>query len=137
MKIGTQFLKFGLVGVLNTLVQFVVFILLFRVVHFPMMVSSGLGYAAGILNSYLINRVWTFEVEAKPQAGEFLRFVVVNIVAMGVNLGTLKLLVSGGGLLPELSQVLAIGSSLVVNFVGNKWWTFRVVHKGSIVSIGP
>lgn len=125
MKTGKQFVKFGLVGVLNTAVQFVVFYFLFRQFHMPMMVASGLGYVAGIVNSYLINRVWTFEVKEKKQAGEFMRFVAVNIVSMGVNLGALKLLVVYGGLLPELAQVLAIGASLVVNFIGNKWWTFR------------
>jgi putative flippase GtrA len=125
MKTGKQFVKFGIVGVVNTAVQFVVFYLLFRQLHLPMMVSSGLGYMAGVINSYLINRVWTFEVKEKKKAGEFMRFVAVNIVSMGVNLGALKLLVVYGGLLPELAQAFAIAASLVVNFAGNKWWTFR------------
>ena len=44
---------------------------------------------------------------------------------MGVNVLTLKVLVAIVGILPEVAQVLAIGASLIVNFVGNKWWTFR------------
>ena len=125
MKTGRQFVKFGIVGALNTSIQFVVFVVLFRWLNIPMLVASGVGYLAGIINSYLINRVWTFEVREKRQTGEFLRFVAVNIVSMGVNLGTLKMLADGVGLMPEVAQVLAIGSSLVVNFSGNKWWTFR------------
>ncbi len=132
MKIGKQFIKFGLVGVLNTAVQFAVFVVLYRLLHWPMLVASGMGYLAGIVNSYFINRVWTFEVKGKRQTGEFLRFVAVNIVSMGVNLGTLKLLVDWGGLMPELAQVLAIGSSLVVNFAGNRFWTFREKPEGQI-----
>jgi putative flippase GtrA len=138
MKTSSQFVKFGVVGILNTAVQFVVFIALFRWLNIPMMVASGLGYTAGIVNSYLINRVWTFQVKEKKQAGEFFRFVAVNIVAMGVNLGTLKALVFYGGLLPEIAQVLAIGSSLVVNFAGNKWWTFRKQNgSASVAAAAP
>lgn len=125
MSTSKQFLKFGLVGVLNTGVQFVVFIALFRWLQVPMLVASGLGYAAGIVNSYFINRVWTFQVKERRQAGEFLSFVAVNLVAMAANLGTLKLAVARGGMVPEVAQVVAIGASLVVNFAGNKWWTFR------------
>ncbi len=129
MKTGKQFIKFGIVGVLNTGVQFAVFVLLFRWLNLPMLIGSGLGYLAGIVNSYFINRFWTFEVKGKRDKREFFRFFMVNIVSMGVNLGSLKLLVEQGSLLPELAQVFAIGSSLVVNFIGNKFWTFRATEE--------
>ncbi len=125
MKTGKQFIRFGIVGVLNTAVQFVVFSALFRLFSLPMLLASGIGYLAGIVNSYLLNRVWTFEVSNQRRTSEFMRFVAVNLVAMGVNLGVLKILVESRDLVPEVAQVLAIGSSLVVNFCGNKWWTFR------------
>jgi len=134
MKLGKQFIKFGLVGVLNTGVQFIVFVVLYRLFHVPMILASGLGYLAGIANSYLINRVWTFQVAEKKQMGEFLKFFAVNLVAMAVNLGTLKLLVSQFGMLEELAQIFAIGSSLVINFAGNKWWTFRGNKEESAMS---
>jgi len=125
MNTGSQFMRFGIVGVLNTAVQFLVFVLLFRVLHVPMILASGLGYIAGIVNSYLLNRTWTFKVRRRRETREFLRFVAVNILAMGVNLGTLKFLVATWAVVPEVAQILAIGASLVVNFAGNKWWTFR------------
>lgn len=124
MKLGRQFVKFGLVGVLNTIIHYLAFLLMYRLLNFPMLLASGLGYSAGIVNSYLINRVWTFEIKSNRRPREFLCFVTVNLVSMGVNLGTLKLLVDGDGMQPEFAQVLAIFSSLVVNFAGNKWWTF-------------
>ncbi len=90
-----------------------------------MMLASGTGYLAGIVNSYFINRAWTFRMDRSRSAGEFARFVIVNVLAMGMNLLALKLLVSRSGMLPEAAQMCAIGASLLVNFAGNKLWTFR------------
>lgn len=125
MKTGTQFLRFGLVGGLNTAIQYGVFIVLFRLAGVPMVAASAVGYVAGIVNSYFINRSWTFKMAGGKSTGEFAKFLCVNLLAMGMNLLTLKLLVAQVGISPELAQVGAIGSSLVVNFAGNKLWTFR------------
>lgn len=125
MRLEAQFLRFCLIGGLNTAIQYVVFLLLFRLLGVPMVLSSAIGYVAGILNSYALNRRLTFQVRHRWSVGEFTRFVVINLVAMGANLGLLKLLVARFGMLPELAQIVAIGGSLVVNFAGNKWWTFR------------
>lgn len=120
-----QFVKFGLVGVVNTALHYVVFLLLFRAMGVPMLLASGLGYTVGLLNSYVMNRAWTFRVVGPRRTAEFVRFVVVNLVAMGANLVALHLL-TVAGLIPEVAQVLAIGGSLVVNFVGNRIWVFGV-----------
>lgn len=125
MRTGAQFLRFGLVGGLNTAIQYVVFVVLFRLAGTPMVAASAIGYMAGIVNSYFINRSWTFRMDRTRSTGEFVRFLIVNLLAMGMNLLTLKLLVSRAGLSPEVAQVCAIGSSLAVNFAGNKLWTFR------------
>ena len=68
MSTARQFLKFGLVGVLNTGVQYVVFVGLFRLLGVPMLLASGIGYCAGIVNSYFLNRIWTFQVRSRRGA---------------------------------------------------------------------
>lgn len=125
MRLEAQFLRFCMIGGLNTAIQYVVFLVLFRVFGFYMVASSAVGYLAGILNSYLLNRRFTFQVANRWSPAEFLRFFLINLVAMGVNLGLLKVLVARFSVLPEIAQVVAIGGSLVVNFAGNKWWTFQ------------
>jgi putative flippase GtrA len=125
MKTGVQFVKFGLVGVLNSLVHYLVFLLLFRVAGIDMVASSALGYMAGVVNSFLLNRKWTFNITGSGAGSEFVKFCVVNLISMGVNLLVLQSFVSFAGILPEIAQMLAICCTLVINFAGNKWWTFR------------
>ncbi len=122
MGSSRQFVVFSLIGLLNTAVHYCVFLLLFRAFGMPMLFASAIGYASGMANSYFMNRRWTFRVVAPPSTGEFLRFALVNLASLAVNLVVLEFLVGVGQLAPELAQVAAIAASLIVNFVGNKKW---------------
>jgi putative flippase GtrA len=55
-----QFIKFNIVGVLNTGVDFAVFTLLLGV-NVPYQAAQCVSYAAGTLNSFLLNKFWTFK----------------------------------------------------------------------------
>ena len=85
-----QFLKFALVGVLNTVVDFLVF-QLFNLTLGWMYLAQVIGYCAGILNSYFWNSRWTFRKEHRRSAREVVTFLVVNLVSLGVSLGVLWL----------------------------------------------
>jgi len=118
-------MRFVVIGALNSVTHYLVFLLLFRWLGSPLLLASAAGYLCGLVNSYLMNRRWTFRVNHRQYAGEFARFLTVNAVSLVVNLLTLKLAVDTARLIPEVAQVLAIGGALLVNFTGNKWWTFR------------
>ena len=124
-KTGWQFIKFSFIGALNTMVHYLVFLLLFRGLQFPMIASSAVGYTFGMLNSFVLNRGWTFQVSGNKWGGELIKFIVVNAISLGVNLVLLQSFVGITKLLPEVSQFFAIIGSLIVNFTGNKCWTFR------------
>jgi putative flippase GtrA len=121
----SQFIKFSIVGVVNSLVQFIVFLALYRILHLYYLLASGIGYGAGMINSYLLNKHWTFMHRKKRTFGEIARFVIVNAAALAVNLLVLKMFKEAAVVSIETGQVFAIGFSLVVNFLGNRHWTFR------------
>lgn len=125
MRTGTQFIIFSFIGVLNTVIHYVLFLLLFRLFGAPVMVSSALGYLVGMVNSFFLNRHWTFKISGTDMGPEFIRFIVVNLVSLGVNLLVLQMLVSQANIMPEIAQGVAILGALVVNFSGNKLWTFN------------
>lgn len=120
-----QFVSFALVGVANTAVHFCVFLLLLHVFAIPALFASGVGYCAGVLNSYVLNRTLTFRPTSAANGGEFMRFALINGVSLGVNLGVMKLVLASTSLRPEFAQIIAIGASLLANFVGSRWWVFR------------
>jgi putative flippase GtrA len=125
VRIGRQILIFGLVGVVNSLVHYLVFLLGYRVLGVPMLIASAVGYGCGVLNSYFMNRRWTFRVASKRTFSEFLCFAMVNLVALGINLVGLQVLTGQGHLAPEIAQIMAMALALLVNFGGNRLWTFK------------
>lgn len=129
-----QFIKFALVGVANTAVDWVVFyILISSLLSGNHSAAKAVSFAVAVLNSYLLNTVWTFKHEysqvADKKAAVFTKFVVVSLVGWAVNLYIFNLSASNitfqlinKDLLP---LILASGSAIVVNFFGNKLWTYK------------
>lgn len=137
-----QFLKFALVGVLNTVVDFLVF-QLFNLTLGWMYLAQVIGYCVGILNSYFWNSRWTFRKEHRRSAREVVTFLVVNLVSLGVSLGVLWLCrnpfgitdawVAGwvpawlGGFVKgdTVAKLIATPCAVLVNFIGSKLFVFR------------
>jgi putative flippase GtrA len=118
-----QVKRFSLVGVLNTLVDFLVYALLVRAgLHY--LASQAVAYACGLGCSFVLNRSWTFGHRGADRL-LFPRFLAVNLCAWGVLELALFILVGRAGLPAILGKVLATPFSLTVNFVGNRFWVFR------------
>ena len=119
-----QFIRFSVVGVVNTALSYVVFLLLlWSGAHY--LVASVVGYFCGIVNSYVLNRRWTFQSRQAARLPEFLRFCVVNAVGLALNTGVLHILVAWFGVSPEIAQLFALCASMIAGFIGNKLWTFN------------
>jgi len=120
-----QFIKFGLVGVLNTAVDFAVYTLLFWV-GVPYLLAQCVSFAAGTANSYVLNRAWTFQAKGPQGAsGQLARHVTWNVIVLLLSLGLLYLFSDGLGLHPLVAKVAVTVVSTIVNFVGSKLWVFR------------
>lgn len=81
-------LRFGLVGVLNTLVGLAVIATLLHVGAGDYLANAG-GYAVGLCLSFTLNRFWTFEVRGPVAAGEAGRFLLAFALAYCANLAVL------------------------------------------------
>jgi putative flippase GtrA len=116
-----QKLRFGLVGGLNTLVSYLAFVAIYQWSS-DYIASSVLAYLIGMLVSFTLNRVFVFKSTA--QKGQFLAFCCVNLTALACSTLVLHMLVSLVGISVYVAQVLTIGVSMVINFLG-----YRAVFK--------
>jgi putative flippase GtrA len=78
------------------------------------------GYAAGVFNSYTLNRKCTFDTQKKFFSPELVRFIVVNLVSYAASLGALWLLADVWGLNKYFAKILLVGVTLVINYVLNR-----------------
>jgi putative flippase GtrA len=120
-----QFVKFGLVGISNTLITFAVYTLLLKVFGVWYLAASAIGFAVGATNGFLLNRRWTF----REHVGDSLtpvRWAVVQGVGLGVNEALLYAFVHDAKLDKLLAQAFATIFVTVTTFFANRAWTFRV-----------
>ena len=110
---------------MNTAVDFAIFVLLTTVFGLHHMISQVISYSCGIVNSYLWNKFWTFKKKQPFSSSEALKFLIVNIISLGVSLFFLYIFRDKVGLSVLVSKVIATMFSLVVNFAGNKFWVFK------------
>ncbi len=123
--LNSQLIKFGLVGFLNTAVDFGVFTLLTAVVGLGSTISHIISYTCGVLNSYFINRTWTFKQSSKSNPMEFLKFLLVNMASLGLSTLVLNYLETGANLSVYLAKAVATICSMAINFVGSKLLVFK------------
>lgn len=119
-----QFVKFGIVGVSNTLISFAVYTLLLKAFGVWYVAASGIGFAVGAINGFLWNRAWTF----RGHVGDALtpvRWFVVQGCGLLVNLGLVYLFVDGFGLGKLTGQAATIAIVTVLTFFANRAWTFK------------
>ena len=125
LPVIVQFVKFGIVGVSNTLLAFAIYTLLVKVFGVWYVAASGIGFAIGAVNGFLLNRKWTF----KEHTGDALtpvRWAIVQSCGLGCNLGLVYLFVGGAGLDELVGQAFATAIVTVLTFAANRSWTFRV-----------
>jgi putative flippase GtrA len=125
MKTVLQFLKFGIVGVSNTLIAFAVYTILLKVFGVWYVAASGIGFAVGAVNGFLLNRRWTFR-EHVGDALTPVRWGIVQSCGLVCNLGLVYLFVDGLGFDKLVGQIPATAIVTVLTFIANRAWTFRV-----------
>lgn len=119
--------RYGVAGLLNTLVGFGLILAL----EFGAGVDAGpanaLGFAAGLVASYLLNRSFVFR-GVRRRRGTVARFLVAFSVAFGINQLVLATMAAAGP--ADMAwrwgaQAAAVGSYTLVMFLLCHLWVYR------------
>ncbi|GKU80194.1 GtrA family protein [Paenibacillus sp. L3-i20] len=129
-----QFIKFSLIGVLNTTIDFLVFMLLVGLnVHYAGAQAGA--YLAGMTNSYIMNSTITFRAERKDDSKaegwkRRLRFLFWNGVMLTLSVMLIAFASEVIGLSDLLAKAIVTALIVVLNFYGTKRWVF--VNKSAV-----
>jgi dolichol-phosphate mannosyltransferase len=117
-----QLIKFGIVGVSGYVINLAVYALLLGLgAHTAAVIS----FVVSAASNYWWNRHWTFSHQKGHFGYQGLRYLIVTLVALGVNQLWLLVFLDWFGWGKLVSQAIAILLILPVNFLGNKLWSFR------------
>ena len=131
-----QFSRFFVVGVINA----AIFLGVLNLLTWISGIYSGLllvwfncvAFILALLNSYFLNKKWTFGDRAGHENIVVARFVVVTVIGLVINTAVLYIMTTlfgpQFGISPawwvNVSSVVATGFSLIWNFAGYKYMVF-------------
>lgn len=121
--------KFLIVGILNTGIDFFIFNAFIVMTGIGtgifVLVFKSISFLFALLNSYELNRLWTFDDGAAPSRNkeEFIRFVAITFASFLINVGTTAIIANMIHPLFGMSQVrwdnVAAGVATILNFILN------------------
>lgn len=83
-----QVTRFGLVGIMNTLIDYFLYITITKVFSIPLeqvWVAKLISGSVAIVNSFYFNRTWVFERSKSKHANQqFVRFIISTFIAVYV-----------------------------------------------------
>ena len=120
-----QLVRFGLVGGVGFAVNLAVYTFCVHVLGLDYHVAAVAAWLVAVMNNFFFNRHWTFDAGDGRVHFQAMRFLVVSLVAFGVSLLLLTLFVEAAGIAKVPAQALAVATSMPLNFLGNKLWSFR------------
>ena len=119
--------RFGVAGLINTAVGFAVIVALDPGLGAPPAIANAIGYAAGVVVGFLLNRGFVFRSrEGLPASG--LRYGVAALGAFVLNQAVLRLAGSalGAGAVQHVAaELCAMATYSVALFIACRFWVFR------------
>lgn len=119
-----KFIKFGLVGVLNTLINWIIFAVL-NFVGVYYIVANVIAYAIATANSYIWNSKWVFKYNGKDKKETTIKFVILNLIGLALNTVILYFLVDILLFNKLIGLVITTVIVMVINYIVNKIWVFK------------
>lgn len=125
-----NFVKYNLIGIVNTGITLMTVWILYELLHWNLELSNFLGFVAGGVNSYIMNRRLNFKSKNSKRS-EVVRFAIVFLAAYLVNLFVLESLKdslpSAGDFLSAgyLANILANAAYVVVSYALYRYFVFR------------
>lgn len=116
-SVRTEFIRYLIVGGLAFAGDFSTLALLHNSLGMQYLSATLLGFLIGMAINYQLSIHWVFSYRnIRQQHTEFMLFMIIGVVTMGVSIGLMALLVSSLGLYVLLAKCFTTGFTLIANF---------------------
>ena len=112
-----EFARFLLVGATNTLLSYLLYLLLLTFLAY--LPAYSIAYCAGILISYFMNVRFVFK--KRVRLASFLKFQIIYVLQYTLGIMVLWLLVGKAGISPALAMIGSIIVTIPVTFMANRF----------------
>lgn len=121
-----QVFKFGIVGLIGMAIDFSITWLFKEKFKVNKYLANAFGLIFAVTNNYIINRIWTFKSNSTSWEEEFLKFLIVSLVGLGLNTLIIYLFHQRKeGVNFYVAKLIAIVIVFVWNYTLNSLFTFN------------
>ena len=124
-----RFIKFCLVGLSGVGVNMGLLWLLTERAGLPYLLSAAIGIETSIISNFVLNDFFTFSDRRSPTIKStmkrLLKFNLVSIAGLAINLGTLWLLTEVFRMYYLVSNLFGIALATLWNYGVNTYWTWK------------
>lgn len=119
-----KFIKFCAVGGSGIIIDFGLTYMCKEKIRINRYLANTIGFITAATSNYILNRIWTFESLNRNIANEYISFIIVSIIGLLINIGTLWILHGKMKYNFYLSKIGAVGVAIFWNFFANYQYTF-------------
>jgi putative flippase GtrA len=127
-----QAIRFMLVGVINTLVDIIIYYVLTRYTTFfndQILLTRILSFLSGSVCSFILNRLWTFKKRDAVRGVEVVKFYITVGMSLLIGLLSMQFFIK----VFHFYDLIALGISIIFTFIWNftisKLWVFAQKNK--------
>ena len=118
-----QFMKFGLVGGVNTLTSLsIYYVLVF--INLNYMVATIAGYLGSSIIGYMLNRNWVFRVSINTK-NSLIRYYLIYGISFIINISCMYMWIDICHLSEYIAPILTLCVTVPFNYFFSKLWIFK------------
>ena len=124
------FMKFVMVGVINTIVGSTIMFVFYNLFHLSYWISSASNYFFGSICSYILNKHFTFQYHERGWASLFrftINIFVCYLLAYGIAKPLMQWILSdfSKSIQENVSMLLGMCLFVVFNYLGQRFFAFK------------
>ena len=121
----SKLLKFVIVGSSGMIIDFGTTYLCKEILKINKFLSNGIGFILAATSNYFLNRNWTFNSQTEDIGTQYVQFMIVSTIGLGINSLVLYLLNEKLKWNFYFSKLIAIAITTIWNFFVNLLFTFK------------
>ncbi len=119
-----NFIKYGIIGIIGLVVEFIVFFLMLKIVGFHYLIANIFSVAIAITHNFLLNAFFNFKIVDNLFI-RFLKYFSFGIIGLVISSGILYILVDLFLLNELISKAIVLSFVVFIQYVLNKKFTFK------------
>lgn len=127
-KAIVQFVKFGMVGVSNTLITYVTYVLFIMMgIHY--LIANFISFVISVLNSFYWNNKYVFTDKTGVRSWKMVllkTFAAYSFAGIFLNSILLYIEIDTFSINKILAQLLNLIVTIPINFIINKFWAYKI-----------